>query len=466
MSFRLWEIFKDPDKRAVISWLGGGAVVVAGSIWTVVTFVVEHKDASGKKDGTTVTVSGQGIASGGNTTINAPATLGPSKEQIEQIQKPLVEQIAALTKMLLEKYNPDGSPGKQQAVGEAVQSIAQGAAEGDARLQQAFDLMKQNKIADATRLLNAVAEEKTARAEQENALAAKDRKEAAIAYRNLGVIASLADPKRALEAYEKALELNPNDVVSLVGIGGIRIYYGDLNEAQARLERALTLAKTDDQEVYKFCALLCLGDIKQRRGPLADALKSYQDGLATAERLAKSDPGNAGWQFDLGISNESIGEVQMAQGDLAAALKSYQARQEIILRLAKSDPGNVGWQRDLSVSYDRIGDVQTTQGDLAVALKSYNDSLVVRDRLAKSNPDNAGWQRDLSVSFNKIGDVQMAQGDLARALKSYNDSLAIFDRLAKSDPGNAGWQRDVSVSYERVGDVQKEQGNLSAARQS
>ncbi len=44
MSFRLRESFKDPDKRAALSWLGGGAVVLAGGIWTVVTFVVEHKD--------------------------------------------------------------------------------------------------------------------------------------------------------------------------------------------------------------------------------------------------------------------------------------------------------------------------------------------------------------------------------------------------------------------------------------
>jgi hypothetical protein len=26
-------------------------------------------------------------------------------------------------------------------------------------------------------------------------------------------------------------------------------------------------------------------------------------------------------------------------------------------RLAKADPGNAGWQRDLSVSYNKVGDV-------------------------------------------------------------------------------------------------------------
>jgi hypothetical protein len=77
---------------------------------------------------------GQGIVSGCDTNIT-----GPSKEQIEQIQKPLAEQlsqkdtqIAALTKMLLEK-NPEAGPGAQQAVGETVGSIVQGAESSNER---------------------------------------------------------------------------------------------------------------------------------------------------------------------------------------------------------------------------------------------------------------------------------------------------------------------------------------------
>ena len=94
-------------------------------------------------------------------------------------------------------------------------------------------------------------------------------------------------------------------------------------------------------------------------------------------------------------------------------------------RLAKADPGNAGWQRDLSVSYDKVGDVLVAQGNLAEALKSYRDGLAIAERLAKADPGNAGWQRDLSVSYDKVGDVLVAQGNLAEALKSYHDSLAI-----------------------------------------
>ena len=88
----------------------------------------------------------------------------------------------------------------------------------------------------------------------------------------------------------------------------------------------------------------------------------------------------------------------MAQGDLAGALKSYQAKHDIINRLAKSDPGNAGWQRDLSVSLNKIGDVQAAQGDLAGALASYRDSLAIIERLAKSDPGNAHWQYDLGIA--------------------------------------------------------------------
>jgi hypothetical protein len=81
--------------------------------------------------------------------------------------------------------------------------------------------------------------------------------------------------------------------------------------------------------------------------------------------------------------------VQVAQGDLKAALKSYSDSLAIRERLAKSDPGNAGWQGDLSVSYNMIGGVQVARGDLKAALKSYSDSFAIRERLAKSDPGNA-----------------------------------------------------------------------------
>ena len=41
--------------------------------------------------------------------------------------------------------------------------------------------------------------------------------------------------------------------------------------------------------------------------------------------------------------------MQQVQGDLAAALTSYQADLAIAERLTKTDPGNAEWQRDLAL---------------------------------------------------------------------------------------------------------------------
>jgi tetratricopeptide (TPR) repeat protein len=209
-----------------------------------------------------------------------------------------------------------------------------------------------------------------------------------------------------------------------------------------------------------------VGDVQVAQGDLAGALKSYHDSLAIRDRLAQSDTTDAGWQRDLAVSYNKVGDVQVAQGDLVGALKSYRDTLVIADRLAQSEPGNFGWQRDLSVSYSKVGNVQEAQGDLADALKSYSDSLAIRDRLAQADPGNADWQRNLSVGHNFVGNVLLAQGDLSAALSSFQAYRAVMERLAKSDLSNAGWQRDLSVSYAKVGDVQVAQGDLAGALKS
>ena len=180
-------------------------------------------------------------------------------------------------------------------------------------------------------------------------------------------------------------------------------------------------------------------------------------------RLANADPGNAGWQYDLGISSERIGDVLMTQGNLSQALKAYQAKQTSIERLAKTDPGNAGWQRDLSVSQTKIGDVLRAQGNLTAALASYQVSLTIADSFAAANLANAGWQRDVYSVLYRIADVGIDQGDLVTALTDLMRGHAIIEKLAEAGPANAGWQRDLCLSHTKIGDVLWARGNMSAA---
>jgi hypothetical protein len=94
--------------------------------------------------------------------------------------------------------------------------------------------------------------------------------------------------------------------------------------------------------------------------------------------------------------------VQKEQGDLAGALKSYNDSLAIIDRLAKSDPGNAGWQRHLSVSLSKLALAHKQSGDNAKARGFLQQGQAIMERLTKLSPDNATWKQDLTWFDRKI----------------------------------------------------------------
>ncbi len=379
------------------------------------------------------------------------ALIAPAPIDTGSIERKLDEQ-KALIQQLVARSATSSVPGAEKAVGEAVAAASQGAAEGDERMATALALLKENRIAEAEALFRDVAADRETQAKQ-NARAA------AIAYRNLGAIAGLRDPKRALDAYTKSVENDPDDLESLLWVGSLQLKRGNLPEAESRLKRVIKLAASESQAWFIYWARIGIGDVLVAQGNLPEALKAYRDGLAIADRLAQADPGNAGWQRDLSVSYNKIGDVRVAQGNLPEALKAYRDGLAIRDRLAQADPGNADWQRDLSVSYERIGDVLVAQGNLPEALKTYRDSLAIRERLAQADPGNAGWQRDLSVSYAKIGTLSRKTGERANALKALGEGQTIMAHLTQVSPDNAQWQQDLIWFNKEISEL-----NRSSAR--
>ena len=131
------------------------------------------------------------------------------------------------------------------------------------------------------------------------------------------------------------------------------------------------------------------------------------------------------------MSYSKVGNVQVAQGDLTGALKSYGDDLAIMEQLARSDPGNTGWQSDLSTSYEKVGDMHVVRGDLAGALKSYRDCLAIRERLAQSDPNNAEWQHDLAVSFAKLAKVYRQSNDFDSAMAALRQGQGNADLISE-----------------------------------
>jgi len=77
------------------------------------------------------------------------------------------------------------------------------------------------------------------------------------------------------------------------------------------------------------------------------------------------------------VAQIKIGDVRIAQGDRAGALASYQASLAVAEHLAKTDPGNAGWQRDLIVSFVKLSEVT---GDKAYVEQALSVALAMRQR--------------------------------------------------------------------------------------
>jgi uncharacterized caspase-like protein/predicted negative regulator of RcsB-dependent stress response len=360
-------------------------------------------------------------------------------------------------------YTPQERAAAVERIGRSLTSLA-GSAEP--KVQEAARLFRDGKVAEGRAKLDEALDDDEAAAAEIERLAKERRRTLARNARDAAALALGSDIAKALTYYERATRNDPEHAQTWDDYARAAVDAGRLDVAKAAFEQAALKARDANEPGVRYWATLGLGDVALAQGSLPSARRLYETAAAIAERLARSDPGNAGWQRDLSVSHNTIGDVLRAQGALTAALESYRASLAIVERLARSDPGNAGWQFDLGISNERIGDVLMAQGNLTEALQRFEAKREIISRLARSDPGNAGWQRDLSVSHNKIGDVLVDQGNLPAALESYRASLAIRERLARSDPGNAGWQRDLSVSHSKIGDVLRDQGALPAALES
>jgi len=83
-------------------------------------------------------------------------------------------------------------------------------------------------------------------------------------------------------------------------------------------------------------------------------MRTYRLGRAMQRQIACHVPFVRPGERDLAVGCNRVGNMLMAQDNLPDGFKSYRDNLAIRGRLAKADPGNAGWRRDRSVSYGRV----------------------------------------------------------------------------------------------------------------
>jgi tetratricopeptide (TPR) repeat protein len=372
--------------------------------------------------------------------------------QSHQRQQTIAEVEAIVAKYTFENVS-DAVPSAEESLTNAIVAIVEGAA-SDARYVKALELLKEGKPKQAEPLLKAVAEEKEVRA-------AREGKQAGAAYENLGAIIRLSEPKRAREAYAKAVALGADSFDALYWNARLQFEAGNLDASEQTYKRVLSL-KRDEEGLCETCWASCgLGDIAHKRGQVHEALRYYRDCLAQAHEFAKSSPNNLESQIALGAAYDRMGDALQALGKSSEGLQYYRESLAIVIHLATVDVGSPRSQRNLWVSQAKLGNHLALIGNLEEALRTLQDALALADRLTKHEPRNEEWQRELGVSYELIAKVLALQHNFDQALRYVQDSLDIKKRLAQADPDNVEHIESVLDSYLVLGDVLLGQANLT-----
>jgi tetratricopeptide (TPR) repeat protein len=222
------------------------------------------------------------------------------------------------------------TPGALENLTKAITAISQNSAT-DARYAKALDLLKAGNTNEAAAELEIVAREA-------KASVVRDQKRAAAAYRNLGAIAGIAEPKKARTAYAEAARLDLEDIDGTFWHASFEAEAGNLEAAEDAYRRAITLGAPGKDDEALYWVQIGLGDIRVAHGNLDAARAEYKKARGTAEQSLKSDPNNTAWQRNLAVADGYVGDVLVRQGNLPAALQSYRDSRTIADRLAKSDP--------------------------------------------------------------------------------------------------------------------------------
>jgi tetratricopeptide (TPR) repeat protein len=233
------------------------------------------------------------------------------------------------------------------------------------------------------------------------------------------------DATGAEQAWGKTLELSPEFVPAINGIGAIRLAKGDFDAAIDRFTQALRL-DPDFADAHYNLGLALLG------------AKQKEKAILAFERAAKLAPDDATMLVQLADMY-----VQAGKPELAIPLCTH--AQEVA--------------PDLATAYLVHGHALVKQGDFAgastqftQALKRDPDDLDARLGLARAQqragklPEAAkqlelltGVVPDSPVVWAEWGSVLAKQGDLAGALAKFDKALAIDPKF------EAGWVRKVGA---------------------
>lgn len=229
-------------------------------------------------------------------------------------------------------------------------------------------------------------------------------------------------------AYERALalqeaDLGPNHLevaTALERLGGVLWHFGEYQRAQGLLERALRIQEEalGPDHLRLTSVLLSLGSALRGLGKYAEAKEVSERALTIVER-------------EQGPSHSDVGYALGTLASVAADLGEYERARELgERRLEIAEASGDRDKLEVPVSLNNLGNTYADLGEYSRARELQERALSEkRDYLGSDNPT-------VAFSLDSLGNVLLKLGDLEGAEKAFERALEIF-RSVPNRPATA-----------------------------
>jgi hypothetical protein len=263
--------------------------------------------------------------------------------------------------------------------------------------------------------------------------------------------------------------------------GLIGFMLGDLRERLEPVGRldaldsvgARALAYFDRQDPHKLDAnalgqrsraLHMIGDLRDRRGDRAGALKAFQRAADTTAELLQRDPDNAQRIYDHAQSVFWVAYASDWQaGRSAAAEQAFLEYQRLARQLVAIDPDNLDWQAELAYAHSNLGTLMLEQGRTRDARAEFDASRRINTmRVARSHGDPVAVV-DLGQDFSWTASALLQELRIPDAIATRRREIALYQQALQRDPRDSVMLGRLQLARRFLAEALLDSGDLAAA---
>ena len=213
------------------------------------------------------------------------------------------------------------------------------------------------------------------------------------------------DNMKAINMMNEAIGKDDNLVMAQIYMGTMQYEQSNYEEASRFYSKALTKAKSLQDNATIAEALRKQGQLLRRKKDFDKAVEKFSEALSISTILND--------KYSMAKTLNSVAISYYQSGDLDNALKNWLQALSIVEEL--------GDKSSISKYLNNIGIWYAKDQDYSQSISYYEKSITIKQEL--------GDVRNIGKTFNNLGENYFSMGDFKNAVDQYNKSIEIKEKL-------------------------------------